>query len=210
MSSIIPLLASSQGRRDEELNVKLAEKVVEYQDKKALKELFELLTSKDRKLANDAIKVIYEIGYRQAKMVTPFLETLVELLGSKVNRLQWGSMTAISTVAADSPKKVYPYLTKIVMAMEAGSVITKDHGVKTLVQLSSLKAHREDVITLLMEFIQSAPVNQFPTYVMAIADTKLSGQEADLLRTIVESRLPEFEEYPPKEKKLLNVLKALN
>ncbi len=209
MSSIIPFLASSQGRRDEELNVKLAEKVVAHKDKKALNELIDLITGKDKKLANDAIKVIYEIGNLNVSMIRPYLDILVNVLNSKINRLQWGSMIAISSIARDTPEMVFPYLTKLFKGMEQGSVITKDHGIKTLIHLTQLDKYREDVVTLLLEFIQSAPVNQFPTYVMTIADVNLSKDESHLLRTIVESRLPEFEGYPPKKKKLIKVLKAL-
>lgn len=206
MKSIVPFLSSSLGRRDETANIRLAEQIVQQEQPDAIEELVRIIQGRDRKLGNDAIKTLYEIGERAPKMILPYLREFIGLLSSKVNRLQWGSMTAISTLVELSPQEVYSFLPQILQAMERGSVITKDHGVKILVHLATHSAHRETVIPILLEFIQTAPLNQFPSYVLQIEEIPLDPFLEEFL-TIIRSRLPEFNVYPAKEKKLLKVLK---
>ena len=209
MASIIPFLSSSQGRRDENLNILLAQRIVDNNDQKGMKELIFLINQKDKKVASDAIKVLYEIGYRNPKILVKWLPDLIPFLENKNNRLQWGAMTTISTLAHDYPEKIHSFLPQILSAMENGSVISKDHGVKILASLTSINKHRSDILTLLMEFIQTAPVNQFPTYATTAAYIVKTKDENILLKEIILTRYEEFTLYPAKEKKLDKVLKSL-
>lgn len=63
--SILPKLASSLGRRDEVPNQELAKQLVKSKDKKAIVELVENLSKKDKNIQSDCIKVLYEIGEQQ-------------------------------------------------------------------------------------------------------------------------------------------------
>ena len=205
MSSIIPFLSSSLGCRDELPNIELANRVVEAYDKEAIAELIRLIIGNNRKLANDAIKVLYEVGDRAPALIQDHFPTFIQLLKSKINRLQWGSMIALNHIVHVEPDRMLPAVPEIVQAMEEGSIITKDHGIKILASLARKPQYQELIMPLLLEFIQSAPVNQFPTYAQTISDLKLH-QYRQLLQEIVRSRLPEFEPYPSKSKKLLKLL----
>ena len=199
------MLASSLGRRDEKPNILLAQKIVEEKSEGAITELIELCKGKDRKLAGDAIKVIYEIGYLTPGLLSDRVHELIPLLDTKHNRLQWGTMVALSTLSAIRPEALFDNLPAIIGTMHSGSVISKDAGVKLLVDLCSDTGRSEQVVPILLEFIQDAPINQFPTYCQRIGSLDL-GNQAPEFAEIIRSRLPEFEAYPPKRKKLMSVL----
>ncbi len=205
MVSIIPFLASSLGRRDEKPNILLAEDMVIEDNQAAIEELIHLCQGTDNKLAADAIKVIYEVGRLNPQMLNGCIPKLISLLKAKQNRLQWGSMIAISTLTGIYPKEIYRHLGPLIDAMQSGSVITKDHGVKILVNLSIDKKYTKSILPILLEFIQEAPINQFTTYVERINSLKLLHFKEEFVE-IIRSRLPEFEAYPAKTKKLLKVL----
>src|SRR5690348_16122986 len=101
--SIIPQLASSLNRRDEEPNIELAKQIVSKNDTKAVEEVIENLSCKKRNIQNDCIKVIYEIGERKPGLISKYINVFLELLKSKNNRLQWGAMTALNTIVEEDP-----------------------------------------------------------------------------------------------------------
>ena len=208
LTSITPLLASSLGRRDEKPNIDLARNIVQAKNRKAIDELIQLCQGRERKLAADAIKVIYEIGYVQPALIKDLVYILLDLLNTKHNRLQWGAMTALNTLGTVCPGELYQNTSRIIDTMHTGTVITKDAGVKLLVELASDANRSQEIIPILLEFIQDAPLNQFPTYCQRIGSLPL-GKHAHEFAKIIRSRLPEFEAYPPKHIKLMFVLNQL-
>ncbi|MEP7230357.1 MAG: hypothetical protein ABI691_08905 [Ginsengibacter sp.] len=130
--NVIQKLASSLNRRDEVPNQELAKQIAGKNDKKAVKELIDNLANKSRDIQNDCIKVLYEIGERKPALLSPYSKIFVELLDNKNNRLQWGAMTALNTIAPDRPEAIYRALPKIIESANNGSVITKDYCVNIL------------------------------------------------------------------------------
>src|ERR1041385_1990762 len=106
MPSIIERLASSLGKRDEKPNQELAASLVKSKDKKAIKELVEHLSDKDKNIQSDCIKVLYEIGEQKPELIADYDKEFLALLDSKNNRLVWGAMTAIDCIAAISPDSI--------------------------------------------------------------------------------------------------------
>ena len=92
--NILNQLSSSLGRRDEVPNQQLAQKIVDSNDVKAVEELVNLLQNSKQAIQNDCIKVLYEIGERNPKMISGYCEDFIALLQSKNNRMVWGAMTA--------------------------------------------------------------------------------------------------------------------
>lgn len=162
--SVLDKLASSLGRRDEVPNKELALLIADKNDKKAIAELAENLGNKNKEIQSDCIKTLYEVGELKPVLVAPYAKDFIALLDSKNNRLQWGAMTALSSIAAENPKDVYAALAKIVAVADKGTVITKDHCVKILVKLCALKQYADTAFPLLAEQILNSPVNQLPTY----------------------------------------------
>ncbi len=140
--SVIPRLATSLNRRDEVPNQDLAKEIVETENKEAVTELVANLSNKSKDIQSDCIKVLYEIGESKPGLIAPYAKNLVELLDSKINRLQWGAMTALNTIAAENPAIVFGALAKLAAVADKGSVITRDNYVSILTKLCSVDTYK--------------------------------------------------------------------
>jgi len=76
LSDILGQLAAALGRNDERPNVELAERLAMATDKAAIAELVAALSTGPTALANDAIKVLYELGERRPERVADPLPPL--------------------------------------------------------------------------------------------------------------------------------------
>jgi hypothetical protein len=144
--TVLNRLASSLGRRDEVPNQELARDLAAQKDKAGIREIAENLWNKDKNIQADCIKVLYETGYVEPALIAPYAEEFVKLLRSKNNRLVWGGMIALGVVAKPSADVVFNHLDEIKKAMDSGSVITKDNGVKVLADAASAKTEYNKVI----------------------------------------------------------------
>ncbi len=144
--SVLNHLASSVGRRDEVPNQELARDLAANKDKTGIREIAENLWNKDKNIQADCIKVLYETGYIEPALIAPYAEDFVKLLKSNNNRLVWGGMIALGVVAKPSADVVFKHLDEIKKAMDSGSVITKDNGVKVLADAASAEAEYNKVI----------------------------------------------------------------
>src|SRR5262249_28932345 len=139
--SVLNKLATALNRRDEVPNQALAEEIVRRNDVKAVTELIEGLSDKNKNIQSDCIKVLYEIGERDPKLIVKHRKLFGDLLESKNNRLLWGAMTALDQIALADPKGVFAMLDKICAKADTGSVITRDYVVGILTKLGSLKQY---------------------------------------------------------------------
>ena len=137
--SALNKLACSQNRKDEILNQQLAKQLANNKNIDGIKEIAENLWNKDRNIQNDCLKVLYEIGYINPELVGDYIFDFLRLLKSKNNRLVWGGMIALSTIAEIKSKEIFDNLDEILNAIEKGSVITVDNGIKTLSKVASTK-----------------------------------------------------------------------
>ena len=206
MNEILQKLASVQGRRDEVPNQELAKEISESADKASIKTLIEhLINNKDKKIQQDCIKVLYEIGAIEPKLISPYLETFLQLLESKNNRLVWGGMTAIDSIVFTVPEEVIQNLSAIQTSMEKGSVITKDHGIFILAKLASQSAYHGQIFPLLMDELWKCPPKQLPMYAeRSMIAVKDNGREEFM--KLLNDRLPDLEKESQK-KRIAKVLK---
>lgn len=160
----IERLASSLGRRDEIPNQELAKEIAAANDHQATKELIENLGSKNKGIQSDCIKVIYEIGVLNPNLISEYHAALIGLLDSKNNRLQWGAMTALNTIALEKPEIIFDSLSKLVDIAEKGTVITKDNLMAILIKLFAVPKYSDDVFSLFNEQLMKSPTNQLPMY----------------------------------------------
>jgi hypothetical protein len=130
--SVIDRLAHALGRRDEVPNQELARDLATKKDKKGIREIAENLRNKDKNIQADCIKVLYEVGSIESKLIADYAEDFVKLLKSRNNRLVWGGMTALAEVAKANPEAVFKHLDEIKKTKETGSVITVDNAISTL------------------------------------------------------------------------------
>ncbi len=162
--AIIHKLAHILGRRDELPNKELALEISKRKNEAAVKELIDLLHHKTKGIQHDSIKVLYEIGQLQPELIEGYLPEFLSLLKSTNNRMQWGAMSAIDSITAAVPAKIYGSLSAIIEASDKGSVITRDHTIYILIKLSKVKKYAADVFELLLDQLRNCPVNQLPMY----------------------------------------------
>lgn len=206
--SVIDQLASSLGQRDEKPNIDLAVKIADSGNEEQLNELFSLLAGKKPALRNDAIKVIYEVGERKPDMISNHVKDFIQLLQHKDNRMKWGAMTALSSISKTQPKRLVPFIVHVVDAMDAGSVITRDHGIFILSHIATLPKQHKDCMELLLEQLEKAPVNQLPMYAEKTAEVVTLPFVKPMVR-ILKAR-KDVMEIPSKAKRIEKVIKQLN
>ncbi len=202
--SILGRLASALGRNDERPNVELAEALASKPDASAISELVTALSGPIA-VANDAIKVLYELGARRPELVAPHVAAFLTLLGSKNNRNVWGALQAIEAVTHVVPGTVRASLPVIIAAADKGSVIAKDKAVQILAKLVAA-GHGEAQGTLLERVAGAAP-NQFPMYA-EIAASVVEGTHRDGLRDLLNARLATVA-APAKKARIEKVLRRL-
>ncbi len=166
--TVLDKLAGALDRRDEQPNVDLAEDIAARNDLAAVSELANAVRSGPTRQANDAIKVLYEIGARRPELIAEQCPVFVEALRSSNNRKVWGAMTAIDTVAERRAANLVAELPAIIAAADRGSVIAKDHCNSILVKLARA-GYGDLAVPILVERLRTAAPNQFPTYAEAIA-----------------------------------------
>jgi len=163
--SVIDKLAHSLGRRDEVPNQELARELATKKDKKGIREIAENLWNKDRNIQADCIKVLYEVGYIEPKLIAEYTDDFVKCLRSKNNRLAWGGMTALAEVAKTDPDAVFKHLDAVKKAKETGSVITVDNAISTLAWTAAgNKKYNETIFPYLLKHLSSCRPKEVPQH----------------------------------------------
>ncbi|MBN34074.1 MAG: hypothetical protein CMM46_04725 [Rhodospirillaceae bacterium] len=97
-SDIEMRLASSLGRRDEELNMALAE------------------------------NLCIQADARDRSLLAPHTKLFTRTIRSRDNRVVWGSLTALAAIATLEPEAVFAALDEMLAPAQAGSVIAWDRA----------------------------------------------------------------------------------
>jgi len=188
----IDQIAYHLGRRDEAPNQELAAKLVRENDMAGIAEIAAHLDDKNASIASDCIKVMYEIGYLAPGLIVSYTSKFVDLLDHKRNRMVWGAMIALSTVAVLVPNRIWPHHEKIKELIESGTVITNVSGVRVLINLASLgDPYYSQLIDDLLRYMRECRKIDF---------AKRAGEMAPVIQrkhrkkflAILEERLPEL------------------
>jgi len=187
--SALNRLAFSLGRRDEIPNQELARDLAARKDSKGIQEIVENLWNKDRNIQADCIKVLYEIGSIEPKLISGYAEDLVKLLRSKNNRLVWGGMTALAEVAKANPDAIFRHLDQIKKAKETGSVITVDNAISTLAYTAAAnKEYSEAIFPYLLKHLLSCRPKDVPQHAEKILPAVGSANKVDFVK-VLEKRM---------------------
>ena len=144
-------LACANNRNDEVLNVQLAHELCNSEDKEGINEIVSGLRNKNKKIANDCIKVLYEIGDMRPDLIADYADDFIHQLHSSNNRLVWGAMTALAMIVDIKHNDIYKNIDAVIYAFQHGSVITVDNGVSVLAKLCIINEHyREQIFPFLM------------------------------------------------------------
>jgi hypothetical protein len=154
--SVLDRIAHFQNRRDEVPNQELARELASKKDRAGIREIAENLWNKDKGIQADCIKMLYEVGYLDQSLIADYVEDFIKLLKSKNNRLVWGGMIALGTIAELKADVIFLHLGDIRQAMESGSVITLDNGVQTLARSASRsEKYSRDIFPYLLQHLKT-------------------------------------------------------
>ena len=162
--SVLSRIAYLQNHRDETPNQELARELAEQKDRTGIHEIAENLWNQDKNIRADCVKVLYEIGYIDPSLIADYVEDFLKLLKSRNNRLVWGGMIVLSTVADLRADFIHTHLDEILKAMHAGSVITVDNAIKTLALAASNEAYRTDIFPHLLEHLRTCRPKDVPQH----------------------------------------------
>ncbi len=167
--SVTDRLASSLGRRDDTPNKELAVELTQTRNADDVRELVANLDGKDRSVQSDSIKVLYELGDSAPDLIAEYAETFLALLKSRNNRLVWGAMSALATIAGLRAPLLYEHRDEIERAIDTGSVITADRGIKALSAVATEDvAYRADIFPYLMRHLATCRPKDVPQRAEAV------------------------------------------
>lgn len=167
--SVLNRIAFYQGRRDEAPNQQLARELVQQNDREGVREIVQNLRHSNPNVQSDCLKVLYEIGYLNPQLIAGYVEDFLSLLKSRNNRLVWGSMIALSTIAYLCAEVIYPHAAEIQHLMEQGSVITRDHGIKVLATVAAQNdTYRKNLFPYLLKHLETCRPKDVPQHAESI------------------------------------------
>ncbi|MFH1635036.1 MAG: hypothetical protein ABIG63_13660 [Chloroflexota bacterium] len=185
MMSVIERLAFSLGRRDDVPNQELARELATTQAVDEIRELVENLRNRDRNIQSDCIKVLYEIGYIAPELIAEYAGEFLSLLRSRSNRLVWGGMISLSTIAALNTPPLYEHREEIKQAIEKGSVITVDRGIKCLSTVAAQRTdYREELWPYLLQHLASCRPKDVPQHAEAILEAVAAENKAAFIEVV--------------------------
>lgn len=185
-------LACKLGHSDEEPNIALAKLLCQSRDEAGVGEIVGGFNSKDNAVASDCVKVLYEIGYREPLLIAPYAKDFIARLKAKNNRLVWGSMIALSTIADLVPDTVYEHLPAVIAAYESGSVITVDNAVSVFAKLCKAGGdYRRSVFPILVEHLGTCRPKEVAQHAERAA-VCVDSETIDEFTAVLEKRKPEL------------------
>jgi hypothetical protein len=190
--SIIDRIAFYKNRRDEVPNQELARDLAKTGNRPGIREIASGLTHANPNVRADCLKVLYEVGYTRPDLIADHAESFLALLEDRNNRLVWGAMIALSTIAELKSAVIGTHADQIMKIMETGSVITVDNGVKTLAVVASKEAGlNKELLSFLLEHLAGCRPKDVPQHsekTLVAVDQK---SRADFV-SVLERRLPEL------------------
>jgi hypothetical protein len=190
--SALNQIAYFQNRRDEVPNQELARKLAYARDQEGVQEIAENLWNKNTNIQSDCLKVLYEIGYLDPSLIAGYAEDFLKMLRNRNNRLVWGGMIALSTIAMISADDIYPHLSEIQKAMESGSVITVDAGVLTLAALASTSPERNrEIFPYLSKHLETCRPKDVPQHAEKTLPAVNFGNKGDFI-AVLEKRMEDM------------------
>jgi hypothetical protein len=189
---VLNKIAFFQKQRDEVPNQELAQELARTRNPTDIREIAEGLWNKEPAIQSDCLKVLYEIGYLAPELIVDYADDFIKLLKHKNNRMVWGGMIALSTVADLKAAKIFPHIGEIVHIMESGSVITMDNGIKVLGRVASQKdEYRKAIFPILLDHLKTCRLKEVPQHAEKSLPAVTPGNKSDFIR-VLEERLEDM------------------
>jgi hypothetical protein len=202
---VLNRIAYFQNRRDEVPNQGLARELAEAKDRKGIREIAKNLWHENSNVQSDCLKVLYEVGYLNPALIAPYVGDFLKLLKSGNNRLTWGSLIALSTIAKIKADELYERHEEIKSALNEGSVITRDNGIKILAVVASTnEARRKKIFPYLLKHLETCRPKDVPQYAEKIVVAVKAGNK-DAFVEMLEKRMADM--TPAQAARLRKVIK---
>ena len=190
--SVLDKISYYQNRRDEIPNQELAQELARTKNKNGVKEIAENLWNKNKNIQSDCLKVLYEIGYLKPDLIADYVDDFLKLLKSKNNRMVWGAMIALATIAEKKPREIFANIDDVVRAVDQGSLITVVWGVKTLGRVASTgNKCRQKIFPILIAQLRKCIPRDVPMHAESILPAIDADSKSDFL-SLLESRKTEM------------------
>jgi len=158
-------LACKLGRNDETPNIELAEYLCQNNDTEGTREVVCGFNGNDKAVANDCIKVLYEIGERNPALICEYADDFINCLNSKNNRLVWGSMTALAKISELAAGSIYENIGTVISAYEKGSTITIDNSISVFAGLCKAgEEYEKAVLPILLKHLETCRPKEVPQH----------------------------------------------
>ena len=183
-------LACKLGHNDETPNIELAEELCRNNDTAGIKEIVDGFIGADKAVANDCIKVLYEVGERNPELIADYVNEFITHLRSKNNRLAWGSMTALAKIVKYAPKPIFEKLSLVKAAYEDGSVITVDNSISVFAGLCNVNEnYAKEVLPILINHLQKCRPKDVPQHAERVS-VCFNSRNAGTFIEVLKNRLP--------------------
>lgn len=190
--SVLNKIAYYQDRRSDVPNQELARELAASKYRARVHEIAENLWNKEKSIQSDCLKVLYEIGYLDPTLVAEYVGGFLKLLKSRNNRLVWGGMIALSTVAGLKADEIFSHYDEIVDVMSKGSVITMDNGVKVLALVASKNAaYNQKIFPFLLDHLSTCRPKEVPQHAEKTLPAVNAGNQAEFVR-VLEKRMEDL------------------
>ena len=190
--SVLGKIAFYRNRRDEVPNQELAKELAETENREGIREITQNLWHKNKSVQSDCLKVLYEIGYLKPDLISEYVNDFLKLLKSKNNRMVWGAMIGLATIAEIKSKEIWVNINDVVNAVEQGSLITVVWGVKTLAKVASKdKKYSEFIFPILIEKLKKTTPRDLPLHVESICPAVDSENKKEFV-AVLDSRKSEL------------------
>lgn len=140
-------------------------------------------------------------------MIAEYADVFINLLNSRSNRLVWGSMTALASIAELVPEAIHERIALLLQALENGSVITVDNCVSVLAGLCKAnEKYKEELFPVLLEHLKTCRPKETAQHAERIA-VCVDKDNRDSFIEVIDKRM----EYLPKSQinRLQKLKKAL-
>jgi hypothetical protein len=183
--SVLNKIAYYQNRRDEVPNQEVARTLAQTRDAADIHEIAGNLWNKEPNIQSDCLKVLYELGYLVPELIAEYVDDFLKLLKHRNNRMVWGGMIALSTIAGLQADKIFAYLDLIKKTMASGSVITNDAGMKTLSEVAARKDEfRLRIVPYLLERLANSRPVDTPRYAEMILPAIGTADKAGFIKIL--------------------------
>jgi len=190
--SVLQRIAYYRNRRDEVPNQELARELAATRDREGIREIADNLGHKNPNVQSDCLKVLYEIGYLAPDLIADYVAQFLALLRHKNNRMVWGGMIALATIAELRPTEIWNDVDAVIDAVNYGTVITEVWGIRTLAKVAAAdEAYRQRLFPLLIQYLDACLPRDVPVHAESILPAVDASRKDEYL-AVLESRKPEM------------------